>query len=57
LPSKRGRVSGAACENGARANATCSTATLGTESVGLFGLNTDGIVDDDDKFYVGLRCE
>jgi len=56
-PSKWGRVSGNGCENGLGSNATCSVATLGTESVRLFGLNTDGTVGNDDKFYVGLRCE
>jgi hypothetical protein len=56
-PSKWGRVSSAACQNGTGSNGTCSVASLGTESVRLFGLNTDGTVGNDDKFYVGLRCD
>ena len=55
-PAKWGRVSAAACSNGAGVDNTCQTPTLGTEDVTLFGLNTDGDVDATDKFYVGLKC-
>ena len=55
-PSKWGRVSSTACQNGAGNNSSCITAALGTEMVTLFGLNTDGDVGNDDKFYVGLHC-
>jgi hypothetical protein len=55
--SKWGRVSADACDNGTGSNSTCLVATLGTESVRLFGLNPDGDVTNDDKFYLGLRCD
>jgi hypothetical protein len=56
-PAKWGRVSHADCASGAGANGTCAPADLGGVSVPLFGLNTDGDVDGNDKFYVGLRCQ
>jgi hypothetical protein len=55
-PAKWGRVSAAACTNGAGADNTCQTPTLATEEVTLFGLNVDGAVDDSDKLYIGLKC-
>ena len=55
-PAKWGRVSGADCANGAGADNTCSTADLGGVSLPLFGLNTDGEVDDNDKLYAGIQC-
>jgi hypothetical protein len=55
-PSKWGRADDGACTLGTGTNDTCTTQTLGTEMVRLFGLNTDGDVDDNDKFYVGMRC-
>jgi hypothetical protein len=56
-PAKWGYANDAGCVNGAGANDTCTTATLGTETVNLFGLNTGGDVDDNDKFHVGLHCD
>ena len=56
-PAKWGRVSHAACENGAGADDTCAPAQLNGNSVPLFGLNTDGDVDGNDKFYLGLQCQ
>lgn len=56
-PSKWGKTNDTACLNGAGTNDTCTNPTLGTEAVNLFGLNTDGAVNDDDKFYVGLSCQ
>lgn len=56
-PSKWGRVSGATCANGVGLHNTCSTATIGGQSVGLFGLNPDGDVDDNDKLYAGFKCD
>ena len=32
-------------------------AALGATTVDLYGLGTDGDVNDDDTFYVGLRCD
>jgi hypothetical protein len=43
--------------NGVGSNDTCTDATLGAETVRLFGLNTEGTVNNDDKFYTGFRCE
>jgi hypothetical protein len=55
-PTKWGYEGGSVCQNGAGANDTCSTPMLGNDAVGLFGLNTEGNVNDDDKFYFGLHC-
>jgi hypothetical protein len=56
-PAKWGRVNDTTCMNGTGANNTCTDATLGSESLRLFGLNTAGTVGADDKFYTGFRCE
>ena len=56
-PSKWGRVSHAVCEEGAGADNTCAANTLGGTSVQVFGLNTDGDVDGNDKFYLGFTCQ
>jgi hypothetical protein len=55
-PTKWGHEGGDACENGVGTNCTCSMAMLGDQMVTLYGLNPDGNVNDDDKFYVGLHC-
>lgn len=55
-PSKWGRASTTSCSAGVGTGNTCTTATLGGTSVQLFGLNTGGDVDGNDKMYVGLRC-
>lgn len=55
-PAKWGYASTLGCANGAGAGNTCTSVVLGTETVQLFGLDTDGNVNDDDKIYVGLRC-
>jgi hypothetical protein len=55
-PVKWGHAGDATCANGAGADNTCSVATLGGQTVNLFGLSTDGNVNDDDKFHVGLDC-
>lgn len=55
-PSKWGRTSANACENGLGVDNTCQSPTLGAEAVTLFGLNFDGTVDGNDKLYVGLKC-
>jgi hypothetical protein len=55
-PAKWGQVNDAACGNGAGADDTCTRPTLGDQQVRLFGLNTDGDVNDDDKFYLGFQC-
>jgi hypothetical protein len=56
-PSKWGKTNDTACLNGAGVDDTCTTAVLGLDTVNLFGLNTDGGVDDNDKFYMGLSCQ
>jgi hypothetical protein len=55
-PAKWGRAGDAGCENGAGGDNTCTTAALDDETVNLFGLNTDGDVDGNDKLYLGLGC-
>lgn len=55
-PTKWGRASDTACVNGAGANNTCITTTLAGESVQLYGLNTGGDVDGNDKLHLGLAC-
>ena len=35
---------------------TCAKQTLGGKSITLFGLNTDGDVDGNDKFHTSLHC-
>jgi hypothetical protein len=56
IPAKWGAASGADCMNGTGANNTCTVATLGGLEVNLFGLDTDGDVDGNDKFYLGWHC-
>jgi hypothetical protein len=56
-PTKWGHANDTACVNGVGANDTCITTTLGTESVNLFGLNTGGDVDGNDKLHLGLVCD
>jgi hypothetical protein len=56
-PTKWGRTNDAECVSGAGTNGTCTTANLAGESVKLFGLNTGGDVDGNDKFHIGLSCD
>ncbi|MCB9574430.1 MAG: hypothetical protein H6709_20300 [Kofleriaceae bacterium] len=56
-PAKWGHANDAACVNGAGADDTCVTTTLGGETVNLIGINTDGDVDGNDKLHLGLACE
>jgi hypothetical protein len=37
-------------------DSTCAVSTLGGKSVRLLGLNPDGDVDTNDRFYVGMKC-
>lgn len=55
-PSKWGKVRDGNCVNGVGVDSTCTMAILGSETVSLFGLNTDGDVGGDDKLYVGFGC-
>lgn len=55
-PVKWGKAGDAGCQNGAGLDNTCTLASLGGESVQLFGLNFDGNVDNNDKLHVGLHC-
>lgn len=56
VPSKWGRVSSLSCTNGEGTHNSCVTHNLGGTTLPMFGLNTDGNVDGNDKFYAGLRC-
>ena len=56
-PAKWGSVRQGVCANGVGVDDTCNTFLLGADMVTMFGLNTDGDVDNDDKFHVGFRCE
>lgn len=56
-PTKWGRTGTTACINGLGADNSCTPMTLGGTSVQMFGLSTDGDVNDDDTLYVGLRCD
>lgn len=53
---KSGWVEAAECKSVAGANGSCSDANIDGTVVKLFGLNTTGDVDGNDKFYVGFRC-
>ncbi len=56
-PSKWGRMLGTSCQDGAGDDNICYTPFLHGSWVSLFGLNTDGDVDGNDMFYVGMRCD
>jgi hypothetical protein len=54
-PDRWGHANDAVCTVGAGAGSTCTTTSLGGESVNLFGFNLDeGITNS--KFYLGLHC-
>jgi len=55
-PVKWGRVSPTMCANGAGADNTCTTQTLGSTTLPMFGLNFDGDVDGNDLLNLGLHC-
>jgi len=55
-PSKWGHAGGDVCAVGLGVNGTCAEYTLGDRAVRTFGLNTDGDVDENDKFYLGFQC-
>jgi len=55
-PAKWGHANDTDCVNGVGVNNTCITTTLGSETVKLFGLNTGGDVDGNDKLHLGLAC-
>jgi hypothetical protein len=55
-PTKWGRVGLASCATGGGTDDTCIDATLGAATLPMFGLSTDGNVNDDDTLYLGLRC-
>lgn len=55
-PSKWGRASSVSCQSALGDDNSCASYALGGRSVPMFGLNTDGDVDENDRFYLGLRC-
>ena len=56
-PTKWGRAGDGFCNNESGLDNTCAATQLGSDSVQLFGLSTDGNVNDDDKFFVGFQCQ
>jgi len=56
-PAKWGRVRNGFCTNDNGVDNTCTQTVLGGKALEMFGLNTDGDVNDDDKLYAGFRCE
>jgi hypothetical protein len=54
-PTKWGTTGSSGCNAGT--SSTCGSHQLGGTSVDLLGIRTDGDVDGNDKFYVGLSCE
>jgi hypothetical protein len=56
-PTKFGRVNDTGCTTNGTDN-YCALFTLPgiTETIRMLGINTDGTVNDDDKFYVGFKC-
>lgn len=55
-PTKWGRANSVSCQSVLGGDNSCGSYTLGGRSVPMFGLNTDGDVDENDRFYLGLRC-
>ncbi len=55
-PSKSGRSDDASCRIFTGMDCDCTVHTLGTTSVRMFGLNTDGNVDGNDMLYASLSC-
>lgn len=55
-PAKWGRVNGVECVSGNGDGNTCAEMMLGTATLPILGVNLDGNVNGDDKFYVGLHC-
>jgi hypothetical protein len=55
-PSKWGHTHGTSCEIGAGAEMTCAAQFLAGDWVVQIGVNADGDVDGNDKFYLGLEC-
>jgi hypothetical protein len=56
-PAKWGRAGDGFCSNDSGLDNTCAATQLGPDNVQLFGLSTDGDVNDDDKFFVGFQCQ
>jgi len=55
-PNKWGHVNTTNCVVGAGGDNTCAETELGDDTVQLLGINTDGNVNGDDKFSIGLHC-
>jgi hypothetical protein len=56
-PSKWGVQRGATCDIGAGVDNACGAELIDGQWVPQVGINTDGDVDDNDTFFVGLHCE
>jgi hypothetical protein len=57
IPTKWGRVRDGDCVNSGGTDDSCSTTTLNSQEVNLYGLNLDPVVDGNDKLYMGFRCQ
>ena len=55
-PAKWGFANSTACNVGPGLGTTCVPTILGADTVPLLGLDLDGDGNDDDKYYVGMRC-
>lgn len=55
-PDRWGNVGPTSCTIGSGDTSTCDTFPLGPSDVQLFGLNTGGDVDGNDKLYLALHC-
>lgn len=56
-PSKWGRQQGVDCSIGAGNDNHCGASLVDGQWVPLVGINTDGDVDGNDSFFLGLHCE
>jgi len=54
-PTKYTSTTTLACDAGMAGS--CGEFTLGEDTLQMASFDTDGTVDDDDRFYIGLRCE
>ena len=56
-PQKLGYAGDDGCETVSGGTDTCGSVVLGSAALSLFGLNTDGAVNGDDRFFAGWNCE
>jgi len=56
-PAKWGFQRGTVCELGVGSDSVCGIPFVDAQWVPMVGINTDGDVDDNDTFFVGLSCD